>query len=110
MREVFNALRYIVRIGESWRMMLHDLPPWFRFYQESQRWIAARVFEAMVDDLRPLLRLASGHKEELSAVIMDGRVMQSSPESGGVSKKTGELHTACFLFRVSLNHPAWIPL
>lgn len=82
LREVFNALRYIVRSGESWRMMPHDLPPWYTVYQQSQRWIAAGVFEAMVDDLRLLLRLAAGRAEDPSAVIMDGRVMQSSPESG----------------------------
>lgn len=82
LREVFNGLRYIVRSGEAWRMMPHDLPPWYTVYQQTQRWIAARVFEAIVDDLRMLLRLAAGHKADPSAVIMDGRTMQSSPESG----------------------------
>src|SRR5579859_7015107 len=77
LREVFNALRYIVRSGESWRMMPHDLPPWYTVYQQSRRWIAGGVFEAVVGDLRMLLRLASGRKADPSAVIMDGRVMQS---------------------------------
>lgn len=27
-REVFDALRWIVRAGASWRMMPHDFPPW----------------------------------------------------------------------------------
>ena len=82
LREVFNGLRYMVRSGEAWRMMPHDLPPWYTVYQQTQRWIAAGVFEAIVDDLRVLLRLAAGHKEDPSAVIMDGRTLQSSPESG----------------------------
>ena len=47
-----------------------------------RRWMAAGVFEAIVDDLRMLLRVAAGHKEDPRAVIMDGRTMQSSPESG----------------------------
>lgn len=25
--EIFNALRYVVRVGGDWRMMPHDLPP-----------------------------------------------------------------------------------
>jgi transposase len=79
---LFNGLRYIVRSGEAWRMMPHDLPPWYRVYQQTQRWIAGGVFEAIVDDLRMLLRVAAGHKAHPSAVIMDGRTMQSSPESG----------------------------
>ena len=57
LREEFNALRYIVRGGNSWRMMPHDLPPWDIVYQQSQRWIKAGVFETMVHDLRELLRM-----------------------------------------------------
>src|SRR5579859_6690254 len=76
LREVFNGLRYMVRSGEAWRMLPHDLPPWYTVYQQSRRWIAGGVFEAVVGDLRMLLRLASGRKADPSAVIMDGRVMQ----------------------------------
>jgi transposase len=82
LREVFNGLRYVVRSGEAWRMMPHDLPPWYTVYQQTRRWIAAGVFEAIVDDLRMLLRVAAGHTEDPSAVIIDGRTLQSSPESG----------------------------
>src|SRR5258708_18577970 len=82
LREVFNGLRYMVRSGGTWRMMPHDLPPWYTVYQHTQRWIAAGVFEAIVDDLRMLLRLAAGHTRDPSAVSMDGRPLQSSPESG----------------------------
>lgn len=58
LREVFNGLRWLVRAGASWRMIPHDLPPWWVVYQQTQRWIKAGVFEAMVHDLRTLLRLA----------------------------------------------------
>lgn len=44
LREVFNGLRWIVRTGSHWRLMPHDLPPWFTVYQQAQRWIAAGVF------------------------------------------------------------------
>lgn len=83
MREVFNGVRYVVRTGCPWRSMPHDLPPWEVVYQQSQRWIAAKVFEAMVHDLRALLRLAKGRQEQPTAAIFDGRTMQSTPESGG---------------------------
>lgn len=82
LREVFNGLRWIVRAGASWRMMPHDLPPWEMVYQQTQRWIKAGVFEAMVHDLRALLRLAKGRKEQPSAAIFDSRTLQSTPESG----------------------------
>jgi transposase len=60
LREVFNGLRWRVRTGSQWRMMPHDLPPWSIVYQQTQRWLKAGVFEAMVHDLRALLRLAVG--------------------------------------------------
>ena len=66
-REVFDALRWLVRDGASWRMMPHDLPPWEAVYQQTQRWIDPGVFEAIVHDLRELLRLASGRAPEPSA-------------------------------------------
>jgi transposase len=83
LREVCNGLRWFVRAGASWRMMPHDLPPWHTVYQRTERWLNAGVFEAIVRDLRRLLRLAAGRDPEPTAAILDGRTLQSSPESGG---------------------------
>ncbi len=101
LREVFNGLRWIVRAGAPWRMMPNDLPPWELVYQQTQRWIKAGVFEAMVHDLRQLLRLADGRKPQPSAAILDSRTLQSSPESGeragydGAKRKRGsKVHVA----------------
>jgi transposase len=83
LREVFNGMRYVVRSGEAWRMMPHDLPPWAAVYQQAQRWIAAGVFDAMTQDLRRVLRLLGGRREEPTAAVFDSRTLQSTPESGG---------------------------
>lgn len=82
LREVFNGLRWVVRTGAQWRMMPNDLPPWFTVFQQTQRWIRAGVFEAMVSDLRQILRVAAGRKPQPSAAIFDSRTLQSTPESG----------------------------
>ena len=82
MRELFNAVRYMVRTGCPWRLIPNDLPPWAAVYQQGQRWIKAGCFEAMAHDLRVVLRLIAGRKSEPTAVILDGRTMQSTPESG----------------------------
>ncbi|HZB84498.1 MAG TPA: transposase, partial [Rubrobacteraceae bacterium] len=76
LREVFNALRWIVRAGASWRMMPHDFPPWEAVYQQARRWLAAGVFEAIVHDLRVLLRLASGRAPDPTAAILDSRTLR----------------------------------
>jgi transposase len=82
LREVFNGLRWIVRTGAPWRMMPHDLPPWAAVYQQTQRWLKAGVFEAIVADLPGVLRLAEGRNEQPSATLLESRTVQSSPESG----------------------------
>lgn len=101
LREVFNGLRWIVRTGAQWRMMPNDLPPWYTVYQQAQRWRAAGVFEALVHDLRTLLRLAKGKAAQPSAAILDSRTLQSTPESGnragydGYKRKNGsKIHLA----------------
>jgi transposase len=82
LREVYNALRWIVRTGSPWRYLPGDLPPWAAVHQQAQRWIAAGCFEDMVHDLRALLRAAAGRDPDPSAVVLDGRTLRSTPESG----------------------------
>src|ERR1700722_7310417 len=82
LRQVFDALRYLIRVGGAWRMLPNDLPPWNVVYQQTQRWIKAGCFEAMAHDLRAILRLALERKADPSAVILDSRTVQSTPESG----------------------------
>jgi transposase len=83
LREVFNGLRYLVKTGGPWRWMPHDLPPWSVVYQQTQRWLAAGCFEAVIHDLRTLLRLAQGRAPQPTAVVLDSQTLQSTPESGG---------------------------
>lgn len=101
MRGLFNAVRYMVRAGCPWRMIPNDLPPWSTVQQQAQRWIQAGCFEAMAHDLREVLRLLAQKAAEPSAVILDGRTLQSTPESGkragydGYKRKKGsKVHLA----------------
>jgi transposase len=104
LREVFNGLRWIVRAGAQWRMMPRSLPPWYTVYQQAQRWIVAGVFEDMVHDLRALLRLAKGKKEEPSAAIFDGRAVQSTPESGERAGYNGRKRRKGSKIRIAVDH------
>jgi transposase len=101
MRDVFNGLRWMVRAGAPWRYIPNHFPPWEAIYQQTQRWIAAGVFEAMVHDLRLILRMAAGKEPYPSAAILDSRTLQSTPESGhrggydgGKKKKGTKVHLA----------------
>ncbi len=81
LRAVFNGLRWLVRARAPWRLMPNDLPPWTVVYQQTQRWLAAGVFAAIVQDLRGVLRVAQGRKAHPSAIILDSRTLQSTPTS-----------------------------
>jgi transposase len=86
LREVYNALRWIVRTGAPWRYLPTDFPPWAAagalWAQQAQRWIAAGCFEDMVHDLRALLREAAGRDPDPTAVVLDARTLRGTPESG----------------------------
>jgi transposase len=101
LREVFDALRWIVRTGSPWRYIPNDLPPYSAVYQQTQRWITAGVFEAMVHDLRVVLRLKEKRAPDPTAVILDSRTLRSTPESGARAgydghkrKKGSKIHAA----------------
>lgn len=67
-----------------------QLPAVGAVYQQTQRWIAAGCFEAMTHDLRALLRWAEGRPDDPTAVILDGRTVQSTPELGGRAGYDGD--------------------
>lgn len=101
LREVYDALRYVVKTGCQWRMLPHDFPDWTVVYQQARRWIDAGAFEQAAHDLRIILRLVHEREGQPSATIFDGRTLQSTPESGaragydGAKKKNGsKVHVA----------------
>jgi transposase len=101
LRDVFDAARWLVRSGSPWRYLPADFPPWEAVYQQTRRWLAAGCFEAMVHDLRAILRFADGRAPEPTAAVFDSRTLQSTPESGGRAgydgakrKKGSKVHAA----------------
>jgi transposase len=101
LRDLFDAIRYVVKTGCQWRFLPHDFPPWTAVYQQARRWLQAGVFEHIAHDLRALVRFLNDRNLEPSATIFDGRTLQSTPESGGragydgAKKKNGsKVHAA----------------
>src|ERR687890_2152325 len=101
LRDVLDALRWVVRSGSPWRYLPKDFPPWEAVYQQTRRWLAAGCFEAIVHDLRAVLRFAAGRDPEPTAAILDSRTLRSTPESGGRAgydgakrQKGSKLHAA----------------
>ena len=82
LRDVLDAARWLVRSGAPWRYPPADFPPWEAVYQQTRRWLAAGCFEAIVHDLRAVLRFAAGRDSEPTAAVFDSRTVRSTPESG----------------------------
>jgi transposase len=101
LRDQFDALRNGVKTGCQWDFLPHDFPPWSAVYQQARRWIAAGVFEEITHDLRMIVRHLAEREGQPTAIILDGRTLQSTPESGaragydGAKKKKGsKVHVA----------------
>jgi len=86
LRDLFNAMRYVVRTGCQWRYVPHDFPPWTAVYQQARRWFDAGVFETISHELRVIVRIIEDRQSQPSGVIFDGRTMQSTPERGQVQE------------------------
>ena len=101
LRDVFDAMRYVVKTSCQWRFLPHDFPPWEAVYQQMRRWFEAGVFEEITHDLRMIVRSVQERQGQPTAIILDGRTLQSTPESGpragydGAKKKKGsKVHVA----------------
>lgn len=73
---MFNALRWMARAGTHWRLIPREFPPWEAAYQQTQHWLQAGCFEAMVNDLCSILWVVQGRQYQASALIVDGRTLQ----------------------------------
>jgi transposase len=94
-------LRYVARTGWQWRFLPNDMPPWYVVDQQMQRWLRWGCFEILVEDVRSLVREWAGRKGQPTAVCIDSRTLQSTPESGaragydGAKRRKGsKVHSA----------------
>lgn len=62
--------------------MPNDPPPEEAVYQQTLRWLAAGCCEALVHDPRALSGMLTARQPQPSAVSLDSRTVQSTPESG----------------------------
>src|SRR5262245_49086375 len=69
LRDGFDALRWLVRAGAPWRSLPKDFPPGPMVDQQTRRWRAAGGLEAIVPDLRAILRFAAGQEPEPTAAV-----------------------------------------
>lgn len=86
-REILNAILYVLRGGNSWRMVPHDLPPWQTAYYYFRRWRDDATWEAINTALRERLRIQLGREPTRSAAILDSQSVKTT-EKGGSAAST----------------------
>ena len=87
LREVVNAVLYVLHEGCRWRALPHDFPPWPTVYWYFARWSQDGTLERIADALRRRLRARAGRDPEPSAVVIDSQSVKATAK-GGMSAMT----------------------
>ena len=82
MREIIDAIFYVLRSGCAWRMLPHDFPPWQTVYYYFRRWTREGVFGGINEALRKEVRAKAGRDEQPRAGILDSQSVKTTEKGG----------------------------
>ena len=78
MREVADAVFYVLRTGSAWRQLPHDFPPWSTVYDYFRRFRNDGVWQQIHDSLREKVRVKAGREPTPSAAIVDSQSVKTT--------------------------------
>ena len=85
-REIVNGIRYVLRTGCAWRLLPHDLPPWWTVYYYMRLWKHDGTWVRVHDKLRGDVRQSEGRDRMPTAAIIDSQSVKMT--SRGASAVT----------------------
>ena len=81
-REIINALLYLMRTGCQWRMLPHDLPPWQTVYYHHRKWRKSGLWAKINRKMREQIRQREGREATPSAAIVDAQSVKTTLVKG----------------------------
>jgi transposase len=90
LRQVLDAIFYVVKGGIQWRYLPADFPPWETVYGVFRRWKGNHLWAALNDALRILVRKTEGKRSQPTAAILDSQSVKSAGHGGEVGYDAGK--------------------
>lgn len=85
LRDIFNAIFYLLKTGCQWRMLPKDFAPWNTVYYYYRQWKLNGTIELIHESLRDMVRIKSGKDISPSVACVDSRSVKTT-RSGGTCR------------------------